>query len=170
MSPLEAAGCPIYMTDARIEESLPGEPTKMRRVCWARNTAIVLVAIAPLTLAPRVRARPAAKPRRSGRNQGRFARPGPTIPIQAIDDEYNRQSLELARRRLEQLARLAPGQKPADAAATYERLFRLAIADDLFRDAEAAARHVVEHGTPSADDQCAGPSRQDHRRDRPRGV
>ena len=32
---------------------------------------------------------------------------------------------------------------------TFERLFRLAIADDLFRDAEAAAGKVVELGTPS---------------------
>ena len=71
-------------------------------------------------------------------------------PIQAIDDEYNRQVLELGRRRLEQLGRLAARQNPGEAAATYERLFRLAIADDLFRDAESAAASVVEQGTPSA--------------------
>jgi peroxiredoxin len=70
-------------------------------------------------------------------------------PIQAIDDEYNRQVLELGRRRIEQLGRLAARQNPGEAATTYERLFRLAIADDLFREAESAAASVVEQGTPS---------------------
>ena len=66
--------------------------------------------------------------------------------IQAIDDDYNRQLLQLDKRRLEQLGRLAARQKPAEAAATYERLFRLAIAGDLFRDAEAAAGKVLGRG------------------------
>ncbi len=57
--------------------------------------------------------------------------------------------LELAKRRLEKLANLAAGQQPAEAAATYERLFRLAIADDLVGTAEAAAAKVLEQGTPS---------------------
>jgi thiol-disulfide isomerase/thioredoxin len=69
--------------------------------------------------------------------------------IQAIDNDYNRRLLELDRRRLEKLGQLAARQQPAEAAATYERLFNLAIAGDLFRDAEAAAGKVVEHGTPS---------------------
>jgi peroxiredoxin len=71
-------------------------------------------------------------------------------PIQAIDDDYNRQVLELGRRRLEQLGRLAARQNPGEAATTYERLFRLAIVDDLFRDAESAASSVVERGSSSA--------------------
>ncbi len=69
--------------------------------------------------------------------------------IQAIDDTYNRQLLQLEQRRIEQLGRLAARQPAPEAAATYERLFRLAIAGDLFRDAEAAAAKVVEQGTPS---------------------
>ena len=69
--------------------------------------------------------------------------------VQAIDDAYNRQLLHLEQQRLEQLGLLAARQKPAEAAATYERLFRLAIAGDLFRDAESAAVKVVEQGTPS---------------------
>jgi thiol-disulfide isomerase/thioredoxin len=71
-------------------------------------------------------------------------------PIRAIDEEYSRQVLELGRRRLEQLSQLAARQQPADAAATFERLFRLAITDDLFRDAEVAAATVIERGTSSA--------------------
>ena len=71
------------------------------------------------------------------------------MEVQAIDDEYFRQLLQLDQRRLEQLGRLASRQKPAKAAATYERLFRLAIAGDLFKDAEAAAGKVIEQGTPS---------------------
>src|SRR5262249_32322477 len=37
----------------------------------------------------------------------------------------------------------------ADAAATYELLFRLAIAGDLFRDAEPAAKAALSSGSPS---------------------
>jgi thiol-disulfide isomerase/thioredoxin len=121
----------------------------MRWACCARNVGTFLAAIAPLTLPPMAAAQT--------NGQDKAARPAPKVirpanaddPIQAIDDDYNRELLELGRRRLERLGRLAAGQKPAEAAATYERLFRLAIADDLFRDAEAAAGKVVEQGTPS---------------------
>jgi peroxiredoxin len=122
----------------------------MRWACRARNVAIILVAIAPVTPAAMV-------PVRAG-GQDQAERPTSKIirvaraddPVQAIDAEFNRQVLELGRRRLEQLARLAARQTPADAAATYERLFRLAMADDLFRDAAAPAASVLEQGTPSA--------------------
>jgi thiol-disulfide isomerase/thioredoxin len=69
--------------------------------------------------------------------------------IQAIDDDYDRQLLQLDRSRLERLGLLAAKQQPDEAAATYERLFRLAIAGNLFVDAEAAANNVIKHGTPS---------------------
>ena len=46
-------------------------------------------------------------------------------------------------------ARLAAQQNPADAAVTYEQLFRLAIAGNLFRDAEPAAKALLERGNPS---------------------
>jgi peroxiredoxin len=72
-----------------------------------------------------------------------------TDSAQAIDDEFNREVLELARRRLEKLDKLAASQEPTMAAATYERLFRLAIADDLFGVAEPAAGKVIAMGTPS---------------------
>ncbi len=69
--------------------------------------------------------------------------------IKAIDDEYDRQLRELERRRLEQLAQLAARQKPDAAAGTYERLFRLAVAANLFGDAETAAKAVLDAGSPS---------------------
>jgi thiol-disulfide isomerase/thioredoxin len=75
----------------------------------------------------------------------------PTVgeDIKAIDEDYDRQVLGLERRRLELLARLAARQNPAEAAATYERLFRLAAAANLFGDAEAAAKAVLDAGSPS---------------------
>jgi thiol-disulfide isomerase/thioredoxin len=69
--------------------------------------------------------------------------------VQAINDDYDRKLLRLDRDRLERLARLAARQKPADAASTYEQLFRLGIAGNLFRDVEAAADAVVKDGSPS---------------------
>jgi thiol-disulfide isomerase/thioredoxin len=118
----------------------------MRRPRCARRLLTFLVANAFLAFAPIAPAQvgnaaPAAKAE---------------DPIQGVDDEYNRQVLELARRRLEQLGRLAARQTPAVAAATYERLFRLAITDDLFRDAESAASTVLEHGTPSTTTNALG--------------
>jgi thiol-disulfide isomerase/thioredoxin len=68
---------------------------------------------------------------------------------QTIVDDYDRELLQLERRRLERLGRLAARQKPADAAVTYELLFRLAIASDLFRDAEPAAKAALSSGSPS---------------------
>jgi thiol-disulfide isomerase/thioredoxin len=68
----------------------------------------------------------------------------------AINDDYNRELLQLERRRLARLERLAASQNAKDAAATYEQLFRLAIGGDLFREAEPAARAVLQSGSPSA--------------------
>jgi peroxiredoxin len=122
----------------------------MRWARCARNVTIILVAItspAMLPLASRL-ARGQEKAQRPATGDVRSVKADD--PTQAIDNEYNRQVLELGRRRLEQLGRLAARQNPGEAAATYERLFRLAIADDLFRDAESAAVNVVEQGTPSA--------------------
>ncbi|MFO0952001.1 MAG: TlpA disulfide reductase family protein [Isosphaeraceae bacterium] len=69
--------------------------------------------------------------------------------VQAINDDYDRRLLQLDRDRLTRLARLAASQKPAEAAATYEQLFRLGIAANLFRDVEAPADAVVKGGSPS---------------------
>jgi thiol-disulfide isomerase/thioredoxin len=78
-------------------------------------------------------------------------RPSPSDDgsIKSIDDDYAQQLLALEHQRLERLERLAARQNPADAAVTYERLFRLAIAANLFRDAEPAAKTVVSGGSPS---------------------
>jgi len=121
----------------------------MRWACFAGKIGMFLVAIASLTLSPMAPGQDT--------DQDKAKPPAPKVTgsaraeetIQAIDDEHNRQVLHLEQRRLEQLGRLAARQKPALAAATYERLFRLAIAGDLFRDAEAAAGKVIEQGTPS---------------------
>lgn len=71
------------------------------------------------------------------------------VSIQSINDEYNQALLQLEQRRLDRLARLAASQKPAEADATYEQLFRLAVAGNLFRDAEPAATTVLTTGSPS---------------------
>ena len=84
-------------------------------------------------------------------------RPGPKALRQAasdenaqtINDDYNQELFQLERRRLERLGRLAARQNPTEAAATYELLFRLAIAGDLFRDAEPAAKAVLSRSSPS---------------------
>ena len=88
------------------------------------------------------------------RRQEPTANPGRPVrsndeSIKAIDDDYARQLLGLERRRLASLERLAAEQKPVDAAATYEKLFRLAIAANLFGDAEPAAKAVLGAGSPS---------------------
>ena len=115
----------------------------MRWASFAGKIGMFLVAIARLAL-------PLMAPgQATGQDKAGSPAAKADESVQAIDDDYNRQLLRLDQRRLEQLGRLAARQKPAEAAATYERLFRLAIAGDLFRDAEAAAGKVLEQGTPS---------------------
>ena len=70
--------------------------------------------------------------------------------IQAIDEEYNRQLLELEKQRLEKLAQLAARQPRKESLETYELLFRLAIANNLFREAEPIAQQVMKGGTASS--------------------
>jgi peroxiredoxin len=64
--------------------------------------------------------------------------------LESIHADYNRKLLELERQRLERLAQLAARQAPRDAAETYETLFRLAIANNLFSDAETPAEQVLK--------------------------
>jgi thiol-disulfide isomerase/thioredoxin len=75
--------------------------------------------------------------------------PSGAAELKSIDDDYAQNLLALERHRLERLARLAARQNPPDAAITYEKLFRAAIAANLFREAEPAARIVVSGGSPS---------------------
>ena len=69
--------------------------------------------------------------------------------LKAINDDFDRQLLQLERGRLDRLSRLAQHQRPAEAAATYEQLFRLAIASNLFQEAGPAAASVVQAGSPA---------------------
>jgi len=73
----------------------------------------------------------------------------PGESIEKIASDYSRQLLELDRKRLDRLTRLAAGQGPAQAADTYQQLFQLAIAGNLFREAEPAALAVIANGGPS---------------------
>jgi len=66
------------------------------------------------------------------------------VTIQSINQEYNDQLLQIERQRLERLAQLARTQEPKDAAETYEMLFRLALANNLFREAEPVADQVLK--------------------------
>jgi len=119
---------------------------------FARHTSILamlLVVIASLTMTSTSSGQADGQVQVKQATPLRVSQPGAANSVQAIDDEFNRQVLELSKRRLEQLAQLAASQHSADAAVTYERLFRLAIADDLFASAETAAGKVIEHGTPS---------------------
>jgi thiol-disulfide isomerase/thioredoxin len=69
---------------------------------------------------------------------------GAGATLQSIQDEYNRQLLHLEQQRLERLGQLALRQSPKDALETYEMLFRLAIANNLFREAEPFAQQVLK--------------------------
>jgi len=69
--------------------------------------------------------------------------------VRAIDEDYNARLHELERDRLGRLQRLAAERQPKEAAAVYEQLFRLAIANNLFVDAEPAADAVIKTGSPS---------------------
>jgi thiol-disulfide isomerase/thioredoxin len=68
---------------------------------------------------------------------------------EAIHEAIDREIVRLEQQRLERLARLASRQAPPAAAATYDQLFRAAIAANLFRDAEPAADTVIRSGGPS---------------------
>ncbi len=89
----------------------------------------------------------AASPR-AGARPGAKAQPNPQV--QAIEDEYQRLLHEVEKHRLEQLSQLAARQSGEIAAATYERLFRLAIETGLFKEAESYASKVVKEGTTSS--------------------
>ncbi len=69
---------------------------------------------------------------------------GQAASVQAINEEYARQLLQLERQRLQRLAQLAAAQPPKEAAETYEQLFRLAISTNLFTEVEPAAELVLK--------------------------
>ena len=81
------------------------------------------------------------KPRRSRKRLGPT---GSQVSVQSIHADYARQLVLLERQRLERLGQLAARQAPKDAAETYEQLFRLAIATNLFTEAETAAKQILK--------------------------
>ena len=121
----------------------------MTKATFAGSMAMFLAALASPGLTPPAWAQPAAQEKAAPAVPKSGSTPKVDAELQAIDEKYNRELLQLDQRRLEELGRLAASQKPDRAAATYERLFRLAITADLFRDAEKAAAKVLEQGTPS---------------------
>lgn len=121
----------------------------MRRHRFAGTVVMSLVLTPPLSLLGTATGRADEQAQQERQAPKAAATAGANENVQAIDEDYTRQLLQLDQRRLERLGNLAARQKPADAAATYERLFRLAIAGDLFRDAEAAAGNALKQGLPS---------------------
>ena len=119
---------------------------------WARpadKMRMVVVAVASLALPSLASGQAAAQEKAKPSSINVTGSAKADLELQAIDDDYFRQLLQLDQRRPEQLDGLASRRTAAEAAATYERLFRLAITGDLFKDAEAAASKVIEQGTPS---------------------
>jgi thiol-disulfide isomerase/thioredoxin len=123
----------------------------MRLTCFIGRTGIVMALGSLLALGAPGTAPGQELASRQDPPASAVGRPSPAADgdIKAIDDDYDRQVLALERGRLERLAQLAARQKPAVAAATYEKLFRLAVAANLFGDAEAAAKAVLAAGSPS---------------------
>jgi thiol-disulfide isomerase/thioredoxin len=115
--------------------------------------AVALVLLVALALAELVPPTALGGPGPSGRSEAQGAAPaappGAEDTVRKINEDYDRQLLQLDRQRLERLGRLAARQKPAEAAATYEQMFRLGIAANLFRENEAAADAVVRDGSSS---------------------
>jgi thiol-disulfide isomerase/thioredoxin len=72
---------------------------------------------------------------------------GPTM--ESINTEYERDLLKVERQRLEKLGLLAMGQPKDQKAVTLESYFRLAIAKNLYAEAEPIAKKVIESGDPS---------------------
>ena len=122
---------------------------------WSRESGgpgALLVMIAGLTLPATAAGQGNAETRPNATAPAAGAtRPAPADDnMKAIDDDYNQQRL-----RARAAAAGTPGSPgangriPPAAAATYEQIFRLAIAGNLFVDAGPIAEAVVKKGSPS---------------------
>jgi thiol-disulfide isomerase/thioredoxin len=78
--------------------------------------------------------------------QGPAPAAGGLTTREAIEAEFQRDLAKVEKARIERLAALAAGQPRAEAAKTYEELFRFAIAVNLFNDAEPVAERVIKAG------------------------
>jgi len=125
-----------------------------------RFAPLGLVLAACLSLAAREPApgRPASRPNAPQQQEQpqELARPKIITPgaaagasLQTIDEDYNRQLLALEKQRIERLRQLAATQPARDAEATYDLLFRVAINNNLFNEAEPVAQQVIKSGTAS---------------------
>jgi thiol-disulfide isomerase/thioredoxin len=74
--------------------------------------------------------------------------PSSTATIETINAEYERELLQIERHRLDSLGRLALSQPREQAAATFDAVFRLAIAKNLYADALPYATKVIQSEDP----------------------
>jgi thiol-disulfide isomerase/thioredoxin len=76
---------------------------------------------------------------------------GANRSLEDLNASYRRKLLELDRQRIADLAALAARANPAEADAAYAQLFHLAIARELFREAEPAAERSLASATRGRD-------------------
>ena len=140
---------------------------------WATCTRIlmmILVVIATLSLVPRVPGQAAGKGKINPLLPANLPQAKADDPVQAIDDEYNRQVLELAGAGWNSW----PGSPPLGNPPRLRRPLRAALPPGDRRrsclDRRGAAAKVLEQGTPSVATNAPGSFRQDHRRGRPWGL
>jgi thiol-disulfide isomerase/thioredoxin len=88
----------------------------------------------------------ASAPIRASRAQTPATAAGGLTSLQAIEAEFQRDLVKIERMRIERLATLAASQPKAEAAKTYEELFRFVIAVGLYTEAEPIAERVLGSG------------------------
>ena len=74
------------------------------------------------------------------------AQAGGLATREAIEAEFRRDLIRVERARIERLAALAASQPKAEAAKTYEELFRFTMASGLYNEAEPVAERVIRSG------------------------
>ena len=85
-----------------------------------------------------------------GREQKAGAPASPAAEgVEAIDREFQRDLIQLERRRLERLAELAARQPKVEAEKTYEVYLSSAAGRELFKEAEPIAEKVLKDGDAS---------------------
>jgi peroxiredoxin len=107
-----------------------------------------------LTLAVSATAQATKKPTRAPDRTAKGAVPAAHAETRdQINARFAVQRLELEKKHIVELANLAAHEKGAEADETYRELFNLAIAHDLYRDAQPAAQAVIKagHHAPQVD-------------------